>query len=84
MGALQRVLVGRKRQPGVEQALGFALVRLEELPQHSDIRRLERIGRVLELLLLADLAVGHAGRPDEVEDAVLPLNGLGDPLQAVG
>src|SRR5437588_1056994 len=83
VGALQRVLVGRKRQPGVEQPPGFALVGLEELPQRGDIRRLELIHRLLELLLLADLAVGDPGRPDEVEDAVLPLNRLDDPLQAV-
>ena len=56
---------------------------VEELPQHLDVGELEVVFRELELVLEAHVAVGDAGSPFDVIDAVDILEECRDALEAV-
>ena len=84
MRAFHDHLVGRKRKAGADQAFGLALEIAEEAQQQRDVGLLEVVFRLLDLVLVVDVAIAHAGRPHEVVDTFLVLQVHREPLEPVG
>src|SRR5205809_514190 len=59
-------------------------MQIEKLPQGRDIRHLEVVDRVLQLILIADVAVGEAAAPIDIVDAVFDLQKRSEALESVG
>jgi len=82
--ALDHLLVGRQRQALLDQRQRLALALVEQLEQELDVRVLEVVGGLLDLVLVEHVAVGHdapgAARPDQVEDALHALEVHADAL----
>ncbi len=85
---LEHAFVGRQRQPGLEQPQALGLVGIELPEQFGDVGMLEVELRLLDLVLVIDIAIGDAAersvRPDEVEHAFDALQVHRQPLEAVG
>src|SRR5207245_2847015 len=84
MRALQDHFIRRQDAVRLDKALGFRFEAFEQIRQQIGIRQLEVVARLLYFVLMVDIAVAHAWRPDEVEHAFLSLQVHGQALQAVG
>ena len=88
MRGLQHALVGRQRQGELEQPLALALMRLELAEQLGDVGVLEVVLRLLDLVLVVDVAVGHATEraigPGQVEDTFDALQVHGEAFETIG
>ena len=88
MRGLDHHLVGRQRQLGGHQPVGFALVEIEQFEQLRHIGVLEVVGRLLHLVLVEHIAIGHGAErtvgPDQVVDRVDTLQVHGQALEAIG
>jgi hypothetical protein len=89
---LEDHLVARQRQLRLEQAPRLRFEEREQAKQLGRVRLLEVVGRLLDLVLVIDVAVGEdallavlvARRPHEVVHVVLALQVQRKPLEAVG
>src|SRR6266404_8216834 len=84
MRALQDHFIRRQDAVRLDKALGFRFEAFEQIRQQIGIRQLEVVARLLYFVLMVDIAVAHAWRPDEVEHAFLSLQVHRQALQAVG
>src|SRR5437667_9910386 len=84
MRAFQDHFVRRQDALRLHEAFCFAFILPKVLKQHLGVRQLEVVARLLDFVLMVDIAVGHARCPDEVEHAFLPLQVHRQALQAVG
>src|SRR5688572_16078853 len=81
---LHHHLVARQHALRLDQALRLGFVVTEMPEQHVGVRELEVVFRLLDFVLMVDVAIGHPVRPHEVEYAVLALQVHGEALEAVG
>ncbi len=92
MRAAQHHLVARQHALRVDQALRFGFVLAEVPEQHLGIRQLEVVARLLNFVLMIDVAIQNGSRrsrlraidPDQVEHAFLALQVHREALQAIG
>ena len=85
VAGLDRLLIGRDRQLGVEAALALRGGLAEQVEQRVGVGDLEIVGRHLDLILEEDVAVGHARVVElEVEHIVDALDVHRQPLEPVG
>src|ERR1035438_6562498 len=92
--ALKHLIIGRKQRKALlfqrlrvvelEQAGGLALVQVEELPEGADVRYLEVVDGVLQLVVVTHVTVTESGRPLDIVDAVLHLQEGSETFQPVG
>ena len=83
MRALEHLVVGRERQAALDEVSAFGLVLGEAPHEDVDWRLLEVVDGPLPLALAVDVAPCDAGRPLEVEGALLPLQEHRQPLEPV-
>src|ERR1700694_157799 len=82
--ALQHLIVGGKNHVArLEETLAFALVQVEEFPQHADVGQLEVVFGKLALVFKTHLAIADSRGPLDVVDAVDILEEGDDPLKTV-
>ena len=84
MRGLEHHLVARQREPRLDQVLRLGLVIGEMPEQHFAIGLLEVVGRLLDLILVVDVAVRHTRRPGQIEHVFHVLQIHGEALDAVG
>ncbi len=84
MRTFQNHFVGRQRQGRFHQPLGLGFVVVELLKQPVDVTVLEVVLRLLNLVLVVDIAVGNAFRPRQIEDVLHALQIHGETLKTVG
>ena len=84
MRRLQHLFVGGQRQLGTHQVLRLLFVRAEGVEQKFDVGMLEVVGRLLDFVLVINVAVGQAFRPGQVEDVFDALQVHGQAFDAVG
>ena len=88
MRGLQHLFIGRQTELGLEQLLADGLVLVEVAEQHRRVGVLEVVLRLLDLVLVVDIAIGdlaaRAIGPDDVVDAVDALQVHREALEAVG
>ncbi|KPW22529.1 Uncharacterized protein ALO83_04865 [Pseudomonas cannabina pv. alisalensis] len=84
---LENHFVSRQRQFQLDQARGFAFVKIEQFEQFVDVGVFEVVGRLLHLVLVEHIAVGHfaerAVSPDQIVDRVHALLVHRQTLEAV-
>jgi hypothetical protein len=81
--ALHDAIVARQHESRGDEPLGLFFPVVEVPAQGLDVGLLEVVARELAFVLQVDLPVGHAGRPEDVVDAVLLLRVHRQPLEAV-
>ena len=85
---LEHPFVGRQREFDLEHPHALLLVRVELAEQLVDVGVLEVVLRLLDLVLVVDVAVGDAAErtvgPDEIEHALDTLQVHREALEAVG
>src|SRR6185437_1476133 len=81
---LQHLVVGRKRQPALEQVSALRLVLVETTGEHVDRRLLEVVPRPLALVLKVDVAPRDAWCPLELKRRPLALEEHRQPFETVG
>ncbi len=88
MRGLEHPLVGRQRELDLEHPQALFLMGVELPEQLVDVGVLEVVLRLLDLVLVVDVAVRHAAEravgPDEVEHALDALQVHREALEAVG
>jgi len=84
MGALEDIIVSGQNLPFRQTALGFRFVGLIHFPQPFDISQLKGILAELLLALQLDISIGQGIAPADFLEITHPLQGHGDPFQAVG
>ena len=84
MRRLEHFFIGGQGEFRLHQSLGIGLMVGKMPEQHRNIRLLEVVGRLLDLVLVVDVAVSHARRPYQVEHVFHVLQVHGEALDAVG
>src|SRR5688500_1245958 len=82
--ALQHHLVGRQRTARFHEPLRLFLKTREEIKKQIGVRQFEVVARLLDLVLVKHVAIGHSGGPQQVVHAFLALQVHGQALQAIG
>src|SRR6266480_2306222 len=82
--ALEHLVVGRNRQPTLQQVPALRLVLAEAAREHVDRGLLEVVPRPLTLGFEVDVTPGHSGSPFELERGPLALEEHRQPLEPVG
>src|SRR5437660_1315249 len=82
--ALEHLVVGRDRQPDLEEVPALRLVLLEPAGENVDRRLFEVVPRPFALGLPVDLAPGNPWRPFELESRSLALEKHRQTLEPVG
>src|SRR6185436_12852726 len=81
---LQHHFIAGQHALSFDEALRLAFEVAEMAEQHFGIGELEVVARLLDLVLVIDVAVGDPGRPDQIEHALLALQDHRKTFQAVG
>src|SRR5579859_2655993 len=88
MGGLQHLLVGRQRQPLLQEARAFGFADVEPLEEFCSVGLLEVVPGLLHLVLVVDVAVGdlalRAVGPGELVHILYTLQVHGQALETVG
>ena len=88
MRCLDHHFVGGQRQFGGHQTVGFAFVEVEQFQQFFDVGVFEVVGRLLDLVLMEHIAVGHLAEGaigvHQVIDRIDALQIHGQAFQTIG
>ena len=85
VGGLEHLLVGpAAARADAHQVLGLLFVRHRRREQEVDVGMLEVVGRLLDFVLVIDVAVGQAFRPGQVKTFSTPCRYMARRSDAVG
>ena len=84
MGALQTIIIRGPKQSLSGETKAFGLKLVEVLTVHGGVTLIKIIARLLDFVLMVDLAVGHMLVPLDVIDGIFPLQVHGQAFQTIG